>query len=106
MSRIDQKALSKTIFPIGHLKKDEVRKLADEYGFHVADKKDSTGICFIGERNFSQFLDRFLLAEEGDIVDVDGGKIGRHSGLIHYTLGQRKGIGIGGIGTGALVCSR
>ncbi|MGI5850725.1 MAG: tRNA 2-thiouridine(34) synthase MnmA [Caldicoprobacterales bacterium] len=100
LSRIDQKALSKTLFPIGHLKKDEVRKLADECGFHVADKKDSTGICFIGERNFSQFLDRFLLAEEGDIVDVDGGKIGRHSGLIHYTLGQRKGIGIGGIGTG------
>ena len=100
LSRIGQKALSKTIFPIGHLKKDEVRKLAKEHNLYTATKKDSTGICFIGERNFDEFLDRYLLSKEGDIVDVDGDVLGRHSGLIHYTLGQRRGIGIGGIGTG------
>lgn len=100
LSRIGQKALSKTIFPIGHLEKGDVRDLAKKYDLHTAGKKDSTGICFIGERNFNEFLDKFLLSTEGDIVDVDGGKIGRHTGLIHYTLGQRKGIGIGGVGSG------
>ena len=100
LSRIGQKALSRTLFPIGHLEKNEVRKLAEEHNLVTAKKKDSTGICFIGERDFDEFLDRYLLAKEGDIIDVDGNKIGRHSGLIHYTLGQRRGIGIGGIGTG------
>ena len=100
LSRIDQKALSKTLFPIGHLEKKQVRELAKKHKLYTAEKKDSTGICFIGERDFDEFLDRFLLAKEGDIYDVDGNKIGRHSGLIHYTLGQRRGIGIGGIGTG------
>lgn len=100
LSRIGQKALSRTIFPIGHLDKKEVRTLAQEHNLYTATKKDSTGICFIGERNFDEFLDRYLLSKEGDIVDVDGDKIGQHSGLIHYTLGQRRGIGIGGIGTG------
>lgn len=100
LSRIGQKALSKTIFPVGNLKKDDVRNLAKKHNLYTAKKKDSTGICFIGERDFDAFLDQYLLAKEGDIVDVDGGKIGRHTGLIHYTLGQRRGIGIGGIGTG------
>jgi len=100
LSRITQKALSKTLFPIGHLEKKRVREIAEEYKLYTAKKKDSTGICFIGERDFDEFLDRYLLSEEGDIIDVDGGKVGRHSGLIHYTLGQRKGIGIGGVGTG------
>lgn len=100
LSRIGQKALSRTIFPIGHLDKKEVRTLAQEHNLYTATKKDSTGICFIGERNFDEFLDKYLLSKEGDIVDVDGDKIGQHSGLIHYTLGQRRGIGIGGIGTG------
>ena len=100
LSRIGQKALSRTIFPVGHLEKKQVRELAQEYGLYTAKKKDSTGICFIGERNFDEFLDKFLLTKEGDIMDVEGNKIGRHSGLIHYTLGQRKGIGIGGIKTG------
>ncbi|TCS90824.1 tRNA (5-methylaminomethyl-2-thiouridylate)-methyltransferase [Keratinibaculum paraultunense] len=101
LSRIDQKALSKTLFPIGHLTKKEVRKIAEEHNLYTAHKKDSTGICFIGERDdFDKFLDEYLLTKEGDIVNVDGGKIGRHTGLIHYTLGQRRGIGIGGIGTG------
>lgn len=100
LSRINQNALSKTIFPIGHLNKDEVRKLAEANNLHTASKKDSTGICFIGERNFDEFLDKYLLSKEGDIIDVDGGKLGTHNGLIHYTLGQRRGIGLGGIGTG------
>lgn len=100
LSRIDQAALSKTLFPIGHLKKEKVRQIAEEHNLYTAKKKDSTGICFIGERNFDEFLDRYLLSKEGDIVDVNGGVLGKHKGLIHYTIGQRRGIGIGGIGTG------
>ncbi len=100
LSRIGQTALSKVIFPVGHLEKKEVRQLAEEHGLYTANKRDSTGICFIGERNFNEFLDRYLLTKEGDIIDTEGNKIGKHTGLIHYTLGQRKGIGIGGIGTG------
>ncbi len=100
LSRIGQKALSKTLFPIGELNKKEVREIAEKHNLYTAKKKDSTGICFIGERDFDVFLDKYLLSEEGDIIDVDGGVIGRHTGLIHYTLGQRKGIGIGGVGTG------
>ncbi len=100
LSRIGQRALSKTMFPIGNIEKPRVRELAQENQLYTALKKDSTGICFIGERNFDEFLDKYLLASEGDFIDVDGNKVGRHSGLIHYTLGQRKGIGIGGVGTG------
>ena len=100
LSRIGQRALSKTIFPIGHLEKSEVREIAQEYNLYTAAKKDSTGICFIGERDFDEFLDQFLLSTPGEIIDVDGDLIGQHTGLIHYTLGQRKGIGIGGVGTG------
>lgn len=100
LSRIGQRALSKTMFPIGNIEKPRVRELAQENQLYTALKKDSTGICFIGERNFDEFLDKYLLASEGDFIDVDENKVGRHSGLIHYTLGQRKGIGIGGVGTG------
>jgi len=100
LSRIGQKALSKTLFPIGHLEKSQVRELANKHNLYTAKKKDSTGICFIGERNFDKFLDKYLLAKEGNIMDVDGNKVGKHAGLIHYTLGQRRGIGIGGVGTG------
>lgn len=100
LSRIGQEALSKTLFPIGHLDKEEVRKIASENNLYTAKKKDSTGICFIGERNMDEFLDRYLLSSPGDFIDVGGKKVGRHSGLIHYTLGQRKGIGIGGLGSG------
>lgn len=100
LSRISQNALSKTLFPIGHLEKKEVRELAEKHGLYTAKKKDSTGICFIGERNFDEFLDRYLLSTKGNFIDVDGNKVGTHNGLIHYTLGQRKGIGIGGVGTG------
>lgn len=100
LSRITQKALSKTLFPIGEIEKEEVRKIAIDNNLATANKKDSTGICFIGERDFDNFLDKYLLATEGDMVTVEGKKIGRHKGLIHYTYGQRRGIGIGGVGSG------
>lgn len=98
LSRITEKALSKTIFPLGDLKKTEVREIAKKYNLETALKKDSTGICFIGERNFNEFLDKYLLTKSGNIVDIDTNEIvGEHTGLIHYTIGQRKGIGIGGL---------
>ena len=85
------------LFPIGHLTKPELRKLAEEYGLSTAEKKDSTGICFIGERNFKEFLKNYLPAKPGKIKDVQTGKVlGNHDGLMYYTLGQRKGLGIGG----------
>ena len=100
LSRITEEALSKTIFPIADLEKSEVRELAEKYHLYTATKKDSTGVCFIGERNFDKFLDQFLKTNPGLILTVDGKKIGEHTGLIHYTIGQRKGIGIGGVGSG------
>ncbi|MGN1344085.1 MAG: tRNA methyl transferase PRC-barrel domain-containing protein, partial [Traorella sp.] len=87
----------KTLFPIGHITKPEVRELALEYDLNVAKKKDSTGICFIGERNFKEFLKNYLPAKEGEIVDINTLKVvGHHQGVLYYTLGQRKGMGIGG----------
>lgn len=109
LSRIEESALKKTIFPIGHLEKSEVRKIAEENNLITANKKDSTGICFIGERDFDKFLNDHLYTSPGDIIDVDSGKVaGKHSGLIHYTNGQRKGLGIGGIGSGEpwFVCGK
>lgn len=101
LSRIGQDALKRTIFPVGHLEKDKVRQIAEENNLVTARKKDSTGICFIGERDFDKFLDQYLLAKPGVMVDVDSKKsVGKHSGLMHYTLGQRRGLGIGGIGSG------
>lgn len=97
---LGQYQLSKTLFPVGHLTKSEVRKIASEAGLWTANKKDSTGVCFIGERDFDKFLDNYLPAKPGDIISLSGEKVGRHSGLMHYTLGQRKGLGIGGVGTG------
>lgn len=100
LSRVSEEALQKTLFPIGELKKEEVRKIAKELNLSTAEKKDSTGVCFIGERNFNNFLDKFLFTKPGPIVDEKGNILGEHSGLMHYTIGQRKGIGIGGVGTG------
>ena len=94
---LDQHQLKRACFPLGELKKPEVRQLAERAGIPVAGKKDSTGICFIGERNFDAFIDRYLRSEPGDIVSHRGEVIGRHEGLIHYTLGQRKGLSIGGL---------
>lgn len=101
LSGLGQKELEHAMFPIGDLDKKEVRRIAEEYGLATAEKKDSTGICFIGERNFSKFLSEYLSGTEGDMIDVDTGEVkGRHNGLMFYTLGQRRGLGIGGSGSG------
>ncbi len=100
LCQLGQTQLSKTLFPIGDLQKSEVRCLAEEYHLITADKKDSTGICFIGERNFTQFLSQYLPAQPGKIMDLKGNIKGKHNGLMYYTLGQRRGLGIGGQGTG------
>ncbi len=96
LHRLNQRQLSKAVFPVGHLQKSEVRRLAREAQLPNHAKKDSTGICFIGERPFREFLQRYLPKEPGDIVSSDGKLLGRHEGLMYYTLGQRQGLGIGG----------
>ncbi|HSN17487.1 MAG TPA: tRNA 2-thiouridine(34) synthase MnmA [Gammaproteobacteria bacterium] len=93
---VPQAALKKAIFPLGELLKTDTRLLARDAGFANHDKKDSTGICFIGERRFAEFLGKYLPAQPGDIVTPEGRIMGRHNGLMYYTLGQRQGIGIGG----------
>jgi tRNA-specific 2-thiouridylase len=97
LHRLNQAQLSKTLFPVGELPKTEVRRIASEIGLPVATKKDSTGICFIGERPFREFLQRYLAHTPGAIKDDRGRTIREHVGLSFYTLGQRKGIGIGGL---------
>ncbi|HZE92060.1 MAG TPA: tRNA 2-thiouridine(34) synthase MnmA [Rhizobacter sp.] len=97
LHRLTQAQLSKTLFPVGELPKTEVRRIAAEIGLPNAKKKDSTGICFIGERPFREFLNRYLTNTPGPIKDDRGRVIGEHVGLSFYTLGQRKGIGIGGL---------
>lgn len=93
---LNQTALSHTLFPIGHLHKSEVRQIAKNLGLSTHNKKDSTGICFIGERKFKNFLQEFLLNEPGDILTLSGACLGKHDGLMYYTLGQRQGLHIGG----------
>jgi tRNA-specific 2-thiouridylase len=93
---LGQRALQHTLFPLGELDKPEVRRIAEQNGFSNAGKKDSTGICFIGERNFREFLSRYLPAQPGKIVTEHGAELGTHEGLMYYTLGQRQGLGIGG----------
>ncbi|GJM11216.1 MAG: tRNA-specific 2-thiouridylase MnmA [Lysobacteraceae bacterium] len=93
---LGQAQLSKTLFPVGELEKPRVRELASELGLHVAGKKDSTGVCFIGEQNFRHFLERYLERRPGPMIDTDGRTLGEHVGLAFYTLGQRQGLGIGG----------
>ena len=97
LHRLTQAQLSKTLFPVGELPKTEVRRIAAEAGLPNAKKKDSTGICFIGERPFREFLNRYLSHTPGPIKDDRGRTLGQHVGLSFYTLGQRKGIGIGGV---------
>ncbi len=89
--------LEKTLFPVGEIDKPEVRNLAEGAGLVTHNKKDSTGICFIGERRFSDFLKQYLPAQPGDIVSLDGELLGRHQGLMYHTIGQRQGLGIGGL---------
>ena len=97
LHRLNQTQLAKTLFPVGELQKTEVRRIAAEIGLPNAKKKDSTGICFIGERPFREFLNRYLAHQPGAIKDANGRKIGEHLGLSFYTLGQRQGLGIGGV---------
>jgi tRNA-specific 2-thiouridylase len=101
LHRLDQAQLARTIFPVGHLHKREVREIARRIGLPNAAKKDSTGICFIGERPFREFLNRYLPTQHGPIETEEGAVIGEHVGLAFYTLGQRKGIGIGGTRSGS-----
>ena len=89
--------IARTLFPVGELEKPEVRRIAERYELATARKKDSTGICFIGERRFSDFLKQYLPAQPGDIETTDGTVIGRHVGLMYHTIGQRQGLGIGGL---------
>jgi tRNA-specific 2-thiouridylase len=100
LHRLRQHQLAKTLFPVGHLHKTDVRRIAREIGLPNAAKRDSTGICFIGERPFREFLNRYLPMQPGPIKTPDGTVIGEHVGLAFYTLGQRKGIGIGGTKSG------
>lgn len=93
---VHQQALSKAMFPIGHLAKSTVREIAQQAGLATAAKKDSTGICFIGERNFRNFLSQYLPAQAGEMRTLAGTVVGKHHGLMYYTIGQRHGLGIGG----------
>ncbi|MEO8103271.1 MAG: tRNA 2-thiouridine(34) synthase MnmA, partial [Betaproteobacteria bacterium] len=101
LHRLNQHQLSRSVFPVGHLMKTAVRKLARDAGLPNHAKKDSTGICFIGERPFREFLQRYLPREPGDLVTPEGKRVGRHEGMMYYTLGQRQGLGIGGTRDGA-----
>jgi tRNA-specific 2-thiouridylase len=98
---VDEAALARSLFPIGELEKPQVRQLAQAHDFVTHNKKDSTGICFIGERRFKDFLAQYLPAQPGDIETEDGTKIGTHQGLMYHTIGQRQGLGIGGVKGGS-----
>lgn len=97
LCEVSQSCLEKSLFPVGELEKSQVRAIAMEQEFVTHDKKDSTGICFIGERKFKDFLQRYLPATPGDIETTEGELVGRHSGLMYHTIGQRQGLGIGGL---------
>ncbi|MEG0254965.1 MAG: tRNA 2-thiouridine(34) synthase MnmA [Vagococcus sp.] len=96
LSQLSQEQLEKTMFPLGHMEKKEVRAIAEKAGLATAKKKDSTGVCFIGEKNFKEFLGKFLPAQPGKMITLDGQVKGDHAGLMYYTIGQRQGLGIGG----------
>ncbi|MGO3114293.1 tRNA 2-thiouridine(34) synthase MnmA [Enterococcus pseudoavium] len=98
LSQLSQEQLAKTLFPLGGMQKPEVRAIAERAGLATAKKKDSTGVCFIGEKNFKQFLSNYLPAKKGKMVTLDGEEKGTHDGLMYYTIGQRQGLGIGGGG--------
>ncbi len=94
---INQYQLSRTLFPVGEIEKPEVRRIAEDLGLDVYNKKDSTGICFIGEKRFQTFLSTYLKPNPGEIVTPAGQVVGKHNGLMYYTIGQRQGLGIGGV---------
>ena len=93
---LNQQQLANTLFPLANYTKQQIRKIAQDAGFNNHNKKDSTGLCFIGERKFKQFLQKYIPAQPGDIITIDGEQIGKHDGLMYYTIGQRQGLGIGG----------
>lgn len=98
LCQLTEKQISKALFPVGDLEKPEVRKIALENNINVAKKKDSTGVCFIGERNFKEFLKNYIYAKPGNMCTMDGKIVGKHEGIMYYTIGQRHGLGIGGPG--------
>jgi len=98
LNQLSGDVLAKVMFPLGHMDKSKVREIAKEHGLATAAKKDSTGICFIGERNFKEFLSNYLPAQPGEMRTIDGVMKGKHDGLMYYTIGQRQGLGIGGAG--------
>lgn len=100
LNQLSQSQLSSVIFPLADITKKEVREIAKELGFSTAEKKDSTGICFIGERNFKKFLKQYLPAQSGEIRTLDEKVVGRHDGLMYYTIGQRRGLNLGGMHDG------
>ena len=106
LSMLSQEQIKNVIFPIGDMEKSEVREIARKHKLATAEKKDSTGICFIGERNFNEFLSNYLPAQRGKMVSVDGEVMGKHEGLMFHTIGQRRGLGIGGDGEAWFVCGK
>ena len=106
LSQLTSKQLAKALFPIGHMEKPLVREVARKYDLVVANKKDSTGVCFIGERNFKEFLMNYIPANPGDIISTSGEVVGRHDGVMYYTIGQRRGLKIGGPGEAWFVCGK
>ncbi|MEI3613295.1 tRNA 2-thiouridine(34) synthase MnmA [Pseudogracilibacillus sp. SO30301A] len=98
LNQLSADVLAKVLFPLGHLEKKAVRKIAEKHNLATATKKDSTGICFIGERNFKEFLSEYLPAQPGEMKTLRGEVKGKHDGLMYYTIGQRHGLGIGGEG--------
>lgn len=108
LNQLSSEQIQKVIFPIAKLDKATVRNIAKEVGIATADKKDSTGICFIGERHFREFLSHYIPMRKGKIMTQDGEIVGEHDGVFYYTIGQRKGLGIGGRGTGEpwFVCDK
>lgn len=107
LAQVSTEQLKDVLFPVGELTKPEVRKIANEIGLNVANKKDSTGICFIGERNYQKFISNYLKPNPGDIIDVETNEvIGKHIGLMNYTIGQRRNVGISGFSDRHYVCGK
>lgn len=100
LNQVKTEQLENVLFPLADIEKPEVRKIAEKYGFVTADKKDSTGICFIGEKRFKEFLQNYMPAKPGKILTLDGKEVGRHDGVMFYTLGQRRGLDLGGVAGG------
>ena len=105
LNQLSQSQLENVLFPLQDMEKPQIRAIAEEYSLATAKKKDSTGICFIGERNFRKFLSTYLPAKPGKILDLSGKQVGEHQGLMYYTLGQRRGLDLGGI-KGEADCGR